>query len=203
MKEKKKVLGLIVAVFFVLSLLPFISAGVGIVITQQTALVPENSNVCLTYGIYNPWPTDSYVRINLSDSLQSIVTSSHNEIQMIPAYTYHNDSIPVKFCFRTPEVYTQDCKLFNTFLCSQSCSEPQKVYSGTVDVLEAQGPSVTAGSSGSSTSAGVSAPLTVKVLCNPHGTDYSIIYVVIGLIALVILLWRVSKRKKKGKKSKK
>ena len=206
MKGKKSVIGIFFLALAVLSILPFASAGVGISWSQESALIPENSNVCLTYGVYNPWPTDTSVQISLSSSLQDIISSQETTIQDIPKYTYSNQSIPVEFCFRTPKVYTENCLLFNSLLCSQDCSEPMKTYEGQVTVSEV-GTSGSAGSgSGSSASMSVSAPLRVRVKCIEHPTNYSIVYLVLGIIVLLILIWRIYKKKSKkkysGKKSK-
>jgi hypothetical protein len=192
----KKAVNLLILAFLVFSIFPLVSAGVGLSWSQESALVPENSNVCLTYGVYNPWPKDSYVKINLSESLQGIVTSSNSSINYIPAETSSNDSIPVKFCFRTPKVYPEDCLLFNTFLCSQNCSFPIKTYSGQVEVMEVSSSQLkSGGSGGSSTQMSISAPLNVRVQCIKHGTDYSIVYILIGIIALAILIWRILKKR--------
>ena len=54
---------------------PMVSAGVGISWDKESALVQENTKTCLTYKIYNPWPEDSYVKIELSNSLLEILKS--------------------------------------------------------------------------------------------------------------------------------
>ncbi len=201
METKRLVMSAFVLAFLALSVLPFASAGVGIKWNVESALIPENSHVCLTYGLYNPWPKDAYVSIQLSESLQNISKKNDSQIEFIPRDTSSNDSIPVQFCFDTPKVYHEDCLLWNTFLCSQSCSESMKIYSGEVEIKEVSGAQVSAGGAGgSSTAMSVGAPLAIKVQCNAHGTDYSIIYLLVGIIALVILLWRVYKRNKKKSK---
>ncbi len=199
---KKVVMGLGILVVLMLSIFPLVSAGVGVSWNKETALIPEKSDVCLTYGVYNPWPKDSYIKIKLSDSLKEIVESSDAKVDSIPKYTYSNSSIPVKFCFRTPDVYKEDCLLFDKFLCKQTCSEPIKIYSGELEVLEVNEATVkSGGSGGSSTSMSVSAPLRVKVQCLKHARNYSLIYLLVGLIALLILIWRIYVRKK-GKRKK-
>jgi len=191
-----------ILIVLTLSIFPLVSAGVGVSWNKETALIPEKSDVCLTYGVYNPWPKDSYIKIRLSKSLQKIVESSDAKVDSIPKYTYSNSSIPVKFCFRTPDVYKEDCLVFGKFLCKQTCNEPMKVYSGELEVLEVSEAIVkSGGSGGSSTSMSVSAPLKVKVQCLKHTRNYSLIYILIGLIALLILLWRIYIRKK-GKRKK-
>ena len=113
---KKVVMHLGVLFILILSIFPLVSAGIGVSWSRETAFIPEKSDVCLTYGVYNPWPKDSYIKIKLSDSLQKIIESSDAKINSIPKYTYSNSSIPVKFCFKTPKVYKEDCLLFNKFL---------------------------------------------------------------------------------------
>ncbi len=200
MKTEKRVINFFILSILIISLIPFISAGAGLKWSEETALIPENSNVCLTYGVYNPWPKDSYVKIQLSDSLKEIITSSSGEVDLIPGYTYSNSSIPVNFCFKTPSVYKEDCLLFNSLICSQTCNETMKLYSGQVEVLESSSSKLdNSGSGGSSTAMSVSAPLTVKVKCVPHSRNYSIVYFAVGIIALAFLLWKIYKRKKKSR----
>ena len=200
---KRVVINLFVFLLLGIFMFQIVSAGVGIKWNQESALVPEDSNVCLTYGVYNPWPTDSYVKIQLSDSLQPVVKSQDVKVDVVSKYTYSNSSVPVKFCFQTPSVYTEDCSLFGKFLCKQDCLEPMKVYKGEVQVSEVTEAQVqSGGSGGSSTQMSISAPLALKVQCIKHARNYSLIYILVGLIALAILLWRIYK-KKKGRKSKK
>jgi len=189
------------SVIFLL-VLPMVSAGIGLKWEQESALIPEDSNVCLTYGVYNPWPSDSYVQIGLSDSLQEIVDSTDVKVESIPKYTFSNSSIPIKFCFKTPSVYNQDCLVFGKFLCKQECSEEMKIYSGEVEVFEVNEATVlSGGSGGSATSMSISAPLRVKVKCIAHFRNYSLVYALVGIIALLVLLWKIYKKNiKKNKK---
>lgn len=200
----KKIGGLFVLAILLVSVLPFFSAGVGLRWEQETALIPENSNVCLTYGVYNPWPKDSYVRVQLSESLSEIVVSDEGKVDSIPKYTFSNSSIPVKFCFKTSSVYEKDCLLFGSLMCSKSCEEDMKIYEGQVEVVEvSESALANGGSGGSTTTMTVSAPLKVKVQCIPHSRDYSPVYILVGVIALVILGIRIRKKSKEGKSLKK
>lgn len=203
---KKAVISLVLLGFLMFSIFPIASvrAGVGIVWNQESALVPENSNVCLTYGIYNPWPQESYVKIQLSDPLQAIAKAYSSKVTTIPANTSHDNSVPVKFCFRTPKVYNETCLLFNTFLCKQTCSGQMKEFRGDVQVVQLSTAQVeSGGSGGSSTAMSVSAPLNVKVKCVAHGTNYSIVFLLIGIIALAILIFKFRKRIGSGKRKQK
>ncbi|PJE81317.1 hypothetical protein COU58_03125 [Candidatus Pacearchaeota archaeon CG10_big_fil_rev_8_21_14_0_10_32_42] len=195
---KKNIAFLFLTLVLVLTVVPLYSAGVGLRWEQETALVPENSDVCLTYGVYNPWPKDSYVKVQLSESLQEIIISSDNKVDSIPRSTFSNSSIPVRFCFKTPSIYKKDCLLLDSLLCSQSCEEEMKIYEGRVEVVEVSESQLKeGGSGGSATTMTVSAPLRVKVQCIPYSTDYSLVYIVVGAIALIILAWRIYKRKSK------
>ena len=195
-KEVVSVILLMVLVF------PLVSAGVGISWNRETALVPENTDTCLTYGVYNPWPDDSYVKIVLSESLDEIVESYEEKFEFIPRETSSKESIPVEFCFKTPRVYTEDC-LVGSFICEQQCGEEMKIYSGEVEVIEVSEKELQGGGSGgSATTMSVSAPLKVKVKCVAHPRNYTLVYVVLGTIAVILLLWNIL-RKKKGKRKKK
>ena len=191
-KELVSVVLLMVLVF------PLVSAGVGISWNKETALVPENTHTCLTYGIYNPWPSDSYVKVVLSESLDEIVESYEEKFEFIPKETSSKESIPVEFCFKTPRVYTEDC-LVGSFICEQQCGEEMKIYSGEVEVIEVnEDEALGGGSGGSATTMSVSAPLKVKVRCVVHPRNYTLVYIVVGVIAVILLLLRIL-RKKKGK----
>ncbi|MCR4327786.1 MAG: hypothetical protein NUV46_04370 [Nanoarchaeota archaeon] len=197
---EKKIVNLFLVSILLLAVLPLSSAGVGLRWEQETALIPENSNVCLTYGVYNPWPKDSYVKVQLSESLQEIMVSGDTKVDSIPKYTSSDSAIPVKFCFKTSSVYKKDC-LVGGLLCSQLCEGELKVYEGQVEVIEVSESELqTGGSGGSTTTMTVSAPLRVRVQCIPHPRDYALVYIVVGLTALAILVWRIYKKKSaKGK----
>ena len=88
--------------------------------------------------------------------------------------------------------------MLDSLLCSQSCEEEMKIYEGRVEVVEVSESQLKeGGSGGSATTMTVSAPLRVKVQCIPYSTDYSLVYIVVGAIALIILAWRIYKRKSK------
>ena len=172
-KNLKVLLGLLV---IVLIILPFVSAGVGISWNKETSLVPESTKTCLTYKVYNPWPDDSNVRIELSESLMEIVNYIESESKFVPKDTSSKEAIPVEFCFKTPNVYKKDCLLFNKLICKQDCGEEMKIYEGEVEVLELGNQDVSGGTGGSATAVSVSAPLRIKVQCIKHARNYSLIY---------------------------
>lgn len=187
-------------------LAPFVSAGVGISWDKESTLVPENTKTCLTYKVYNPWPKDSYVQITLSDELKQIITSYESEPKFVPKETSSREALPVDFCFKTPSVYTKDCLIGDVLICKQECTEEMKVYSGEVQVMELSETEFKAGggSGGSRTQMSVSAPLKVRVQCVPHSRDYSVVYLLVALIAGTLLVISILKQRKKQKtKSKK
>lgn len=200
--KKKSKLREMLVISLVVSLLisSFVSAGVGISWNKESSLVPENTKTCLTYSVYNPWPEDSYVTIKLSDELMPIVSSYQAEEKLIPMNTPSSNAIPVNFCFKSPKVYQEDCLLFDKFLCEQKCSGSQISYEGEVQVMEATSSHLQGGAGGSSTSVSVSAPLRIRVQCLAHSRNYSLIYVIVAIIAGVLLTVNLVKKKKSKKK---
>jgi|GEM_PF-6690187 len=197
MKKRGMILGMI---FLLGMLIPLISAGVGISWDKESALVPEGTKTCLTYKVYNPWPQDTAVSVELSTSLQEILSSTEGEITLIPKDTSSVNAIPVTFCFRTPKIYEKDCWIGNFAICKQECNGELKTYEGEVEVVEASGGEFK-GAQGSATRISVSAPLRVRVQCIEHKRNFTLIYVVVAIIALILLLLGIFK-KKKSKSSK-
>lgn len=197
---KRGIKGIIVtSIFFLMIILPMVQAGVGISWDRESALVPEKTKTCLTYKVYNPWPTDVYAQIKLSDELMEIVRSSDSEVQFIPKETSSSEAIPVTFCFKTPSVYEKDCLIGDDLICKKECSEELKIFEGEVEVIEmSENEAKISGAGGSKTTTSVSAPLRVRVQCVPHARNYSIVYGLVALIAGTLLLLNVlrSKRRK-------
>jgi hypothetical protein len=197
---KKRVM--MVVMFLVISILPFISAGVGISWDKESALVPENTKTCLTYKVYNPWPQDTYVSVELSEELQSILSSTKGDITFIPRETSSSNAIPVTFCFKTPKIYERDCWVGNLAICKQDCSEELVTYTGEVEVIEAN-PEDFEGAQGSATRISVSAPLRIKVQCVAHDRNFTLIYVVVGIIAAILLILGILRKKRQNSKKSK
>jgi hypothetical protein len=201
--EKKVIEFLVLAVSFIF-LMNLVSAGVGIKWDKESTMVPEKTKTCLTYFVYNPWDSDVYTRIELSEELQEIVKSQENEVKLIPAGTSSSQSIPVEFCFKTPNVYERDCWIGDSLICKKECNEEMKIYSGEVLAREVSESEFTgSGSGGSATQMSVSAPLKVRVQCVPHSRNYSLIYATIALIAAILLAINIIKEKRKYKDVKK
>jgi len=198
MKKRGGLLGIMI---LVIAILPFISAGVGISWDKESALVPENTKTCLTYKVYNPWPQDTYVVVELSDELQSILSSTQGDVTFIPKDTSSAEAIPVTFCFKTPRIYERDCWLFGEAICKQTCNEELKIYTGEVEVVET-GAGDFEGAQGSATRISVSAPLRLKIQCVAHERNFTLIYIVVALIVAILLILGIIRKKKKSKKSK-
>jgi hypothetical protein len=185
--------------------LSFVSAGVGIKWEQESFLVNSGEKTCLTYSVYNPWPEDSSVQIELPENLKNLLTSQEAETKLIPANTASTAAIPVKFCFEVPQVYSKEC-LIGDIICKQECKEEQIVYEGEVSVKSVPGNAAISGSGGSATQMSVSAPLKIKVVCNPHGLDFSIVYItliIISIVAILIILYLKQRKPDKQKKEEK
>jgi preprotein translocase subunit SecG len=198
MKIKEVKMKVIFAIVIVILLAPLISAGVGIKWDRESVLVNEEEETCLTYSVYNPWPDDSYVTIEVSEQLEAILIEQEAETKFIPANTASTEAIPVEFCFKIPEVYEDDCWL--GVMCKQECLEEQKVYDGEVLVKSVQPDTGGAAGSGSATAMSVSAPLKIKINCNPSSRNLTLIYVIVAVISfIVIILLYLKYRKSKVK----
>jgi hypothetical protein len=183
---RKEMMG--IGILILLALLPLVSAGVGIKWAEQSVMVDEGGKACMTYSVYNPFPVETNVIIELSEELRGIVTEQESEAKLIPANTPSTNAIPVKFCFKVPRVYQaeRNCLVLG-LMCKQECNEEMKVYSGKVNVQAVPPATVISGSGGSSTQMGVSAPLTIRVACSAHGRDFTIIYIALAIIAVIVI----------------
>jgi hypothetical protein len=182
-KMIKKLSMIFIALILVL---PMVFAGVGLKWDQQSALIAEGKKSCLSYSVYNPWPTETNVKIDISDNLKPVLTMQETETKLVPAYTSSNESIPIEFCFKAPNVYSQDC-LIAGLMCEQKCTEEMKQYDGEVIVSSVPFSAPSGGSGGSATKMAVGAPLSIKIQCIPHGRDFTIVYVFIAIMSILII----------------
>ena len=178
--------------------MPLISAGVGIKWSQESLIVTEGEKTCMTYSVYNPWPEESYVLIDLSDELKSVLTSQEAETKLVPANTPSSAAIPVQFCFEIPRVYERDC-WFSGYICKQECKEQPKSYSGEVLVKSVPPQTTISGAGGSATQMSVSAPLNLKISCVAYPREFTLVYVSAAAIALIIILILLIKKYRKPK----
>jgi hypothetical protein len=195
----KKRSDLMIGMFLLVLLIPLVSAGVGIKWDKESILLGEGEEACITYSAYNPFEGDTNARIELSEELSEVLITQETETIQIPGETGHEEAIPVEFCFRAPRgVYKKDCLFLNMF-CEQKCEADMKEFAGEVAVVEISDSNIE-GEGGSATTMAVAAPLNVRIKCNPHTRDFSLIYIVVALIALIIIITIVSKRLKHKKK---
>ena len=178
---------------------PIVSAGVGIKWSRESVLVGEKERTCLSYNVYNPWPRESYVTIELSDEIKEVLTSQEAETKFVPSHTPSNETIPIEFCFEIPIVYDKDCWVGGKFICKQECGEEQKVYAGEVLVKSVPQPVELGGTGGSVTTMAVSAPLKLKIQCNPHSRNFGIIYVLVMTLSLLVVISLLYKKYRKPK----
>jgi hypothetical protein len=197
----KKNIKLSFVLFFLVSVLciSFTQAGIGIKWNQESLMIDEGQRACLSYGVYNPWGEDTGATIVLGGSIKEVLVMQELEAKLITAHTSSDDSIPIEFCFKVPKVYHRDCAVANTFLCELKCEEEMKAYTGEVIVQSAPLLAATVGTAGSATVMSVSAPLNVRVRCNPHPRDYTLLYVLIGAIAALIVIILLVKKYRKPK----
>ncbi len=196
-----KVIGFFV-LLVVLFQISFVFAGVGIKWDKESALINENDRTCLTYYVYNPWNEDTTVKVELSDEtgdLNSIVTEQESETKLVPANTSSKDALPIEFCFSAPEIYERDC-LVGGLMCELVCEGDQREYVGEVVVKSVPEQTEIGGAGGSTTTMSVSAPLKIKVRCNPYERNYTVFYALIAVLCLIVITLLIY-RKYKGPKS--
>ncbi len=178
------------------------AAGVGLKWGQESVLVPENEKACMTYYVYNPWATDSYIMVRLSEEMQEIVSSYESERKLVPAETSSAEAMPIEFCFKTPVIYNRDCWIGDFLFCEQECNETMKIYAGEVEAIELNEAEFQSGDAGGSrTQMSVSAPIKVGVQCIAHERNLSLIYIVIALVAGTLLAINIINRRKAKIKS--
>ncbi len=184
---------------FLVLVLPFISAGIGLKQTQGSILVSENEKACISYGVYNPFEKDTYATITLSDNLKEILTTQETETKLIPASTDSSHAIPIKFCFKAPVVYEKECLIGGLLICKKDCTEETVIYSG--EVLAMSVPPETQGM-GSTTGMVVSAPLSVKIKCIPYERNYTLVWLILLVISALVIIWILFNKshKLKGKR---
>lgn len=181
---------MICLVLIILLFANFVFAGVGIKWERESALINENEKTCLIYSVYNPWPEETNVKIEVSDEsgeLNKILIEQESEEKLIPAYTSSQEAIPIKFCFKTSQVYERDCWISDKFICKQECNEERVEYRGEVLVKSVPKSSEIGGTGGSATTMAVSAPLSIKIKCNAHPRNFTIIYILVILISAIVL----------------
>ncbi len=196
---KKEVIGkvfflVIVSVVFISS----VSAGIGIRSYQDSILLNEGEQGCVTIGAYNPFDTGTNVIVGISESLKEVLISQEVDSKYLPPQTSSDNAIPLKFCFKVPQIYQRDCSV-GSFICEVKCAEPQKVYGGDIYLQSIPDANTGGGIAGSTTKMSVSRPLSVGVVCTPHARDYTIAYVVLAVVSGSVIFLVVFRRLRKPK----
>jgi hypothetical protein len=195
---KKRIIFLVLMVLLVvivLSQVGFARKGVGLVWTTESEVVQEGTKHCVEYGIYNPWDEDVTAVLSVSGELENVITKKESETTFIKAGTSHTDAEPIDFCFKVAKIYEKDCIM--GMLCKQTCEDPIVEYEGKI-VAEEEATGETGGTAGSTTSLGVSVPLKLRVSCEAHDRNWTLLYVAVIILALIaILVVFYSKKEKK------
>lgn len=197
-KMKNKILVLIAIILMSLIIIEPASArkGVGIVWETESEIVNEESTHCITYGLYNPWDEDINIILRASEEFRNLIKRQEAESKFIKAGTFHEDAVPAKVCFEIAKVYEENCLALGLG-CEKKCEGPEKIYNGKILANEVTTGDVS-GSTGSTTSLGVSIPLNLRVNCSPQPRSLIVFYLVfigIALIATCIILYKKTKKR--------
>jgi len=83
--------------------------GVGIVWSQQTLIMDEDSTQCIQYGVYNPWDEGVNALISVSESLEEVLEVIESNEAYVAPETMHQTATQMEICFSVPKVYESDC----------------------------------------------------------------------------------------------
>jgi hypothetical protein len=166
--------------------------GVGIMWSTQSEMVKEGQSNCVNYQVYNPFSEDATIYMTATGDLQALVVDS--QPVLVPAGTTHDKGIPVSLCFNIPKVYTQSCTA--GIVCEQSCTGQEVNYTGEVIAAEKSQVTTGAEAAGSSTKAVASAPLVLKVTCEPKQKNWMPILVIAIVLILAFAFLKTKKRKR-------
>jgi len=147
----------------ILLLIPsvFATKGVGISWTQESAILPEGQESCLTYGVYNPFDED--VEITLAaEGLEEL--NPNSETKFVSAGTSHSGAQKINICFDVPK----------------GCGD---TLEGEIVAREA--PKSIQGVTGSATVAMASVPLAIRISCEST-PQINPIYLVLLVAAIMI-----------------
>ncbi|HLC78202.1 MAG TPA: hypothetical protein VJH92_03700 [Candidatus Nanoarchaeia archaeon] len=182
---------LITIVFAFILMISLASAGVGLKITQGDIKINEGQEGCITPEAYNPFPTGTNVQVVISDELKDVLTEYDSEIKYLPPETSSAEALPIKLCFKVPEVY-QRSYLVGKVIDKVDCTnQPMKEYKGDIILESTPGGTDGAGAGGSATRMSVSQPLVVRVACLSSGWDFTFAYAFAaflsaGIVGLVL-----------------
>ncbi len=184
----KKILSIFIAIFLVtIAFSSFTEArkGVGLKILSVGEIVNEGEEVCVQYGLYNPWDEDVYASLKVSNELADVVSNIEAENKLIPGYTSSAEAIPTKLCFEVGEIYEKDCLIGDNYLCEKRCPTNLETYNGEVTLVQVKDDSMEG--MGSATALGITSGLRLRVMCNGYKRDWTPVYIIVIVAILVIL----------------
>lgn len=89
-----------------------------------------------------------------------------------------------QICFTTERVYEKEC--FIGFFCKQSCETELKQFAGDI----------TLNSFTEENQQSLKLPLHIKIACNPHGRDYTPLFLFLATVSLLIVAYIMDKKSK-------
>lgn len=184
--------------------LSVVSAGIGISTDSNSALLKEGGKVCLkNFKAYNPFSSDTFVTISVSDDLKNILTDQEAETKLVPAGTSSQNAIPIEFCFKVPDdVYEKErapVPLVGNVVYKRDCTgQEMKTYTGEVILQSVPGAAGT-GYAGSSTVMSVSSPLNVRVQCNDQPWRLTPVYIFMAVLSAGVVGFVLFRRYRKPK----
>lgn len=167
--------------------------GAGLVYGIESKILQSKEEICLQYGLYNPFDVDSEISLNAEGEISELVTSSDTKV--VPAMTFKDDAYDSLICFKAPEIRTKEC-ILPFILCKNTCDVSDKTYSGQV-LASPTAPDTLTGS-GSSVGMAIAAPLRLIVRCEESGYNYlPIIAIVAAVIILIVMIIMLNNRRRK------
>ena len=192
----KKIMKYLIALVLLVQIItPSIAAspGVGLVYGMESDIVGSNQNLCVIYGVYNPFEIDSEIALDAEGKISEFVTSSDSVF--VPAGTGKDEALNAQICYKTPDLRTKKCTI-PFILCKYECDVLEETYKGQVLASPAM-PSELEGS-GSSVGMSVAAPFTLLVKCEGEGYDYvPIILLISGVFVLILTIIFLKRKSKK------
>ncbi|MCK5040265.1 MAG: hypothetical protein KAR87_04830 [Candidatus Aenigmarchaeota archaeon] len=215
MKTKSRVLFFFIIIsLLIMPLLTYATVGIGIKWFTDTEFVSENSQKCISYGLYNPFDEDVIGYLTATKGLEDIYEAEDSKL--IFAGVASNKSIGTKICFSIPQVYEKDCLIGNIFLCKRTCEDgvgiplvrdedsitgkaefKKIIYEG--EVMASYTLNTGGGAVGSATGTSFAAPLKLTVRCEAEERNWMPVYIVL-LVLIILMYLAVLKRKKRDKK---
>lgn len=202
-----------IAILLIMPLLTYATVGIGIKWFTDTEYVRENSQKCISYGLYNPFDENVSGYLTAIKELADMYETE--DPKLISAGVASNKSIGTEICFNIPKVYEEECLIGNMFLCKRKCENgagipiikedtsitgktefKQVIYKGEVMAayyLDREG-----GGVGSATGTSFAAPLKLKVRCEAKEINWTPVYLLVLLIIAIFI--RMLRRKKNDKK---